>query len=96
MLRNHPKSPSPFYKDDIDIPGIYPDRIRSEMEKPAVEVWKNLEDERVKNLFLNSRGQGSGSSFVPNNFQPVQPDSQTEIHEEIKPAPAAGSTNQPG
>jgi hypothetical protein len=76
-----PASPSPFYKDDIDVPGIYPDRIRSEMEKPAVEVWKNLEDERVKNLIMNSRAQESAPSFPQNGFQTVQQVIQPEIQD---------------
>lgn len=82
-------SPSPFYKDDIDIPGIYPDKIRSELEKPAEEVWKNLEDERVKNLYRNTFNQKPSSGLTQNDFQTIQPDSQIGSQIEANPTGAS-------
>jgi hypothetical protein len=72
---------SPFYEDDIEIPGIYPDRIKSEFEKPADEVWKNLEDERVRNSLLQPAKQ------IPDFMRPVADVRPVELDSNIPPAP---------
>jgi hypothetical protein len=94
-------SPAPFYEDDFIIPGIYPDQIRSEKGKPADEVWKNFEDERVKNLQLHPPSQESASVKPVNNMVPINLDSETRLQESpifsvdsIQPTTLAGSVSK--
>jgi hypothetical protein len=80
-----PVSPPPFYEDDFEIPGIYPERIKSEMEKPAVEVWKNLEDERVKNSLLHPSAQEPASGLPLDDMQPVSLDAEARLQKDFTP-----------
>jgi len=84
-----PSSPaptSPFYEEDFEIPGIYPDQIKNEFEKPAVEVWKNLEDERVRNSLQQPpiREPNAGNSI--DNNKSVGLDSNEQLQAYFTPS----------
>jgi len=91
-----PVAPSPFYENDIEIPGIYIDRRKPESADKADESWRDNEDRRVKNSLINPPLQEPVTSFRLDEKKPLNYDFETRTEGSfISPAKSTPPVNLP-